>query len=86
MGLDIGGTDDPVAFHRELLSKEPGPDPVRGNLAALAFLGWAACIAGFVVQGIDPRGRLRPRPALRWGLGVLALLVAWTVLLTVSHS
>jgi hypothetical protein len=85
-GTDISGLGDPEGFHRALLAKEPGPDPVRGNLAALAFAGWVACTAGLLVQGLDPRGRLRPRPALRWGLGAVLCLVAWAVLLATAHG
>ncbi|MEX1363308.1 MAG: hypothetical protein AB1Z98_09295, partial [Nannocystaceae bacterium] len=72
--------------HQQLLSREPGPDPLRANLAALAFVGWLVCVAGFVLRGVDPRGRLRPRGAVRWGLAALGLLVAWAGLLASSHG
>jgi len=85
-GTDASGIGDPEAFHHALLSREPGPDPVRGNLAALAFAGWVACTAGLLVRGLGPRGRLRPRPALRWGLGAVICLVAWAVLLATAHG
>lgn len=74
------------AFHRVLLGEEPGPDPVRANLAALAFAGWVVCTAGLLVRGLGPRGRLRPRAALRWGLGAVLSFVAWAVLLATAHG
>jgi hypothetical protein len=85
-GTDISGTGDPEGFHRALLSKAPGPDPIRGNLAAVAFVGWVACTAGLLLGGLGPRGRLRPRPAVRWGLGAVLCLVAWAVLLATAHG
>jgi hypothetical protein len=81
LGTDVSGTGDPYAHHLALLQQVPGPDPVRGNLAAFAFLGWLLSTGGFIVRGLDAKGRLRPRPALRWGGASLALLVAWIVLL-----
>jgi hypothetical protein len=85
-GTDISGTGDPEAFHRALLASEPGPDPLRGNLGALAFVGWVACVVGLLVRGLGARGRLRPRPALRWGVAAVLFLVAWTVLLATAHG
>lgn len=85
-GTDVSGTGDPEGFHRALLSKTPGPEPIRGNLAAVAFAGWVACTAGLLLQGLGPRGRLRARPALRWGLGAVLCLVAWAVLLATAHG
>lgn len=81
LGTDSSGTGDPRAHHLALLQEVPGPDPVRGNLAALGFVGWLVATAGFFVRGLDAQGRLRPRPALRWGGASLLLLVAWLVLL-----
>jgi hypothetical protein len=85
-GTDLSGTGDPEAFHRALLAEEPGPAPVRGNLAALAFVGWVACVVGLLVRGLGARGRLRPRPALRWGVAAVLFLVAWMVLLATAHG
>jgi hypothetical protein len=81
---DVGGTGDPYAYHLGLLNQIPGPDPWPANLAALAFLGWLVASAGFVLRSIDARGRLVPRPAVRWGLASLALLVAWMVALRLA--
>lgn len=72
---------DAEAFHLALLRQVPGPDPWRGNLAALAFVAWLFTTAGFVLRGLDGSGRLRPRPALRWGGTALAMLIAWATLL-----
>jgi hypothetical protein len=81
LGTDVSGTGDPYTYHLELLQAVPGPHPVRGNLAALAFLGWLLTSAGFILRGLDARGRIRPRPALRWGGASVILLVTWAVLL-----
>lgn len=83
-GTDVGGTGDPEAWHLARLEEVPGPDPVRGGLASLAFLGWAVTAAGFSLRGLEARGRLRLPQAAWWGLANLALLVAWMVLLRIS--
>jgi hypothetical protein len=80
-GTDVGGSGDPYAYHLGLLDEVPGPDPWRGNFAAIAFIGWIAATVGFVLRGIDARGHLRPKSAVRWGIAALALLAAWAVLL-----
>jgi hypothetical protein len=80
-GTDVGGIGDPYAYHLGLLDEVPGPDPWRGNFAAIAFVGWIAATIGFVLRGIDARGHLRPKSAVRWGVAALALLAAWAVLL-----
>jgi hypothetical protein len=85
-GTDSSSTGDPEGFHHALLSRAPGPEPIRGNLAAVAFAGWVACTAGLLLRGLGPRGRLRPRPAVRWGLGAVLCLVAWAVLLATAHG
>lgn len=88
LALGIGG-DSPVDaadHHRVQLERVPGPEPTRGTLAALAFVGWIAAVAGFLLRGLDREGRLRPRPAFRWGLGAVLALVVWTVLLAVAHT
>jgi len=85
-GTDASGRGDPEGFHRELLERVPGPEPIRGNLAALSFVGWLVALGGFVLRGIDPRGRVQPRAALRWGGAALGLLVAWAVLLATAHA
>lgn len=85
-GTDPSGTGDPEGFHRALLAEAPGPDPIRGNLGALAFVGWVACVVGLLARGLGARGRLRPRPALRWGVAVVLFMVAWMVLLATAHD
>ena len=81
LGTDVSGTGDPYAYHLALLQEVPGPEPVRANLAAFAFVGWLFASAGFVLRGLDAKGRIRPRSALRWGGMSLLLLVAWALLL-----
>lgn len=81
---DVGGLGDPYAYHLQLLMREPGPEPMRAGLAAWAFVAWLGALVGFVGRGLDTRGKLQPRPATRWGLAVLLLLAAWTVLLATA--
>lgn len=80
-GTDIHGKDDPEGEHYRQLSALPGPDPMRANLTALAFLGWLVAGVGFVTRGLGARGALRPRPALIWGGISVVCLVGWMVLL-----
>lgn len=80
-GTDLGQRGEAFAFHHALLERIPGPDPLRANLAALAFVGWLATAAAFLVRGIDARGRLVARAAVRFGTLNLILLAAWTMLL-----
>lgn len=84
LGTDVSGSGDPYAYHLELLQEVPGPDPVRGNLAALSFVAWLVATGGFILRGLDAQGRVRSRPALRWGGASLLLLLAWTLLLRLA--
>ncbi len=81
---DVGGQGDPYAYHLQLLQVIPGPDPVRAGGAAWAFVGWLAAMVGFVGRGLDDKGRLRAKPAARWGVAAMLLLVSWTVLLATA--
>jgi hypothetical protein len=49
----------------------------RSLLAAACFAAWLIACIGFFMRGIDGKGRLEPRSALRWGAAMLVLLVAW---------
>lgn len=53
----------------------------RSLLAAACFAAWLITCVGFFVFGIDAKGRLEPRLALRWGGSALALLIAWILLM-----
>ncbi len=79
-GTDVGGTGDPEAYHLRLLEAVPGPVPWRANLAALAFLLWIGFTVMFVARALDAQGRLRPRPAVRWGIAALVVLITWLLL------
>lgn len=79
-GTDLSGRGEPEAYHQALLSSVPGPNPIRANLAALAFLAWVGSALGFVLRGLDSRGKIRGGPAVRWGLVSVATLVAWILL------
>lgn len=81
---DAGRQGDPYAYHLGLLEAVPGPDPLRAGLAAWSFVAWLAALVGFVGLGIDDRGKLRVKPATRWGLAALLLTAAWTVLLATA--
>lgn len=83
-GTDVGGLGDPYAYHLQLLAREPGPDPMRAGAAAWAFIAWLGALVGFVGRGLDERGKLQAKPATRWGLAVLLLLAAWSVLLATA--
>ena len=68
------------AWHLERLTATPGPQH-RGvaALASLCFLGWIVAAGGFLLRGLDARGRLRPRLAVRWGAAFLLMLVGWVL-------
>lgn len=83
-GTDVGGLGDPYAYHLQLLAREPGPEPMRAGGAAWAFVAWLGALVGFVGRGLDERGKLQAKPATRWGMAVLLLLAAWTVLLATA--
>lgn len=53
----------------------------RSLLAALCFAAWLVSCIGFFARGVDAKGRLIPRPALRWGGSTLLLLIAWILLM-----
>jgi hypothetical protein len=76
--------EDARAWHLERLAAPPGPVPWKAFGAALAFVAWIVCTGGFVLRGLDAAGRVRPGPAVRWGVSSLVMLVVWAVLL--SHS
>lgn len=80
-GTDVSLSGDPYAYHLGLLQEVPGPDPWRANLAALAFAAWLFATGGFVMRSLDSRGRLIPKPAVRWGLCSVLLLLAWVLAL-----
>jgi hypothetical protein len=58
-----------------------GSSRARSLSAAACFVAWLVACVGWFVRGIDGKGRLQPRLALRWGAAVLLLLVAWVVLM-----
>ena len=70
---------DREAHHLALLQATPGPDPLRATLAAGTFVAWVLASLAVLVRGIDGGGRVRPRPAVLWGMTSLASLVAWMI-------
>lgn len=81
---DLSGEGEQEAWHLERLSEVPGPRPGLANAAALSFVAWVVAVVGFVVFAIDAQGRVRARPAVRWGVVALALMVGWMVLTRVA--
>ncbi|MEE9384838.1 MAG: hypothetical protein V3V08_15655 [Nannocystaceae bacterium] len=79
--MDLSGTGQQEAYHLELLATSPGPDPMRGRLAAFIFVAWAFAGVGFVLTGLDAQGRLRVPQATRWGSACLLLLGLWVYLM-----
>jgi hypothetical protein len=53
----------------------------RSLLASAWFAAWLFACGGFFVFGIEAKGRLEPRPALRWGASAIVLLIAWIALM-----
>lgn len=63
------------------LDDPPRAPSARSLAASACFLAWVIALIGFWLQGLDGKGRLRPRPATRWGGACLALLIAWILLM-----
>jgi hypothetical protein len=79
--MAVNGSSADEERYLEQLAREPGP-PARGaKFAAFTFILWLVASAGFATRGLDGKGRLRPRPARRWGGASLLLLVVWMVLM-----
>jgi hypothetical protein len=79
LGTDSAAGDDLEAHHLALLQETPGPDPWRTTLAAGAFVAWVVTSLAVLWVGIDETGRVRPRPAVWWGLASVVCLVAWMI-------
>lgn len=80
LGMNTGTEAEVRAWHIERL--ESGPAPSRAWVAAVAswsFVGWVLAAIGFLLWGIDARGRLRGKQAVRWGAAFMVLLVTWMV-------
>lgn len=58
-----------------------GTSRARSLSAAACFAAWLVACIGFFMRGIDGKGRLEPRSALRWGAAALLLLVVWLSLM-----
>lgn len=70
-----GRQPEPQRWAQEL---EEGLEPrARSLFAALCFVAWLGACVGFFARGLDGKGRLDPRPALRWGGSLLLLLIGW---------
>lgn len=74
-----GRASDPARWAAEL--EEDLAPRGRSLLASACFLAWLIACVGFFVAGIDGKGRLQPRGALRWGGAALATLLAWILLI-----
>jgi hypothetical protein len=60
------------------LEEEP-TSRARSLAAAACFAVWLVACVGFFFQGVDGKGRLAPRPALRWGALALVSFAAWII-------
>jgi len=58
------------------------PDVAWTIALLLGFFGWVACAALFFWRGFTKAGVLVPRPALRWGAGVVLCFALWVVGMT----
>lgn len=82
MVAEARALDRPVARDRwaEELEQDLAPRG-RSLAAALCFAAWLVSCVGFLATGVDAKGRLIPRPALRWGGSALLLLILWILLM-----
>ena len=70
----------------ERLREAPAPRrPWVAALASLGFLGWVVSVGGFIARGLDARGRVRGRAAVRWGLAFLISLGTWMVAISLAR-
>jgi hypothetical protein len=82
MVVEARNAGRPIAHDRwtEELEQDLAPRH-RSLAAALSFTAWLVSCIGFFARGIDAKGRLIPRPALRWGGSSLLLLLLWILLM-----
>lgn len=78
---EAGITADSARWTAELTEDPVTTSRGRSLTAAACFAAWLVACIGFFMRGIDGKGRLEPRLALRWGAAVLVLLVAWLSLM-----
>lgn len=82
MVTEAQATGRPIARDRWAEELEQDLDPRGRSLtAALCFAAWLVSCIGFFARGVDAKGRLIPRPALRWGGSALLLLILWILLM-----
>jgi len=80
LGMKNGTKEEARQWHLERLRESPAPSrPWVAMLASWSFVGWVASSLGFLVWGIDARGKLRGEQAVRWGAMFLLSLVLWVV-------
>jgi hypothetical protein len=76
------GAGAPIERERWAAELAEDLEPRGRSLAAAAcFAAWLLACVGFFARALDDKGRLRPRPALRWGAAVVVLLGAWILLM-----
>ena len=86
LGMDTGGEEAAATWHLERLREAPAPRrPWVAALASLGFLGWVVSVGGFIARGLDARGRVRGRAAVRWGLAFLISLGTWMVAISLAR-
>lgn len=80
LGMSTGTQEESREWHLERLRALPAP--TRGWVALIAswsFVGWVLSCVGFLIWGIDARGNLRGKQAVRWGAAFLVSLVTWMI-------
>lgn len=73
------GDGDALAKRHAELRIASESSRVGRMIAALTWIAWVLVSAGFLLRGIDARGRLVPGTGTRWGLAALALLALWMI-------
>lgn len=65
-------------------SPNPGPTPWLAAVASIAFTLWVVSTGLLLARGLDGKGRLVPKPAVRWGAVSLVALVGWMLALRLA--
>jgi hypothetical protein len=78
LGMSTGTEEESRRWHLARLRALPAPSrPWVAVVASWSFVGWVLSCVGFLIWGIDARGNLRGKQAVRWGAAFLVSLVAW---------
>lgn len=82
MVVEAQASGRPIARDRWSEELEQDLEPRGRSLtAAFCLAAWLVSCVGFFARGVDAKGRLIPRPALRWGGSTLLFLILWILLM-----